>query len=144
MELRAPDEWKGWLGPVAYEEGREYRVREMRDDNAPIDEGMSAVIGGNRYKVSYAMDDKGRITVSNTQIKYILVYMDWETRDLGNVTPEPVTVVLQHLEAGNWVETARQALSPEGEGEEELGADWRFEFILPRDADEKLPASIPA
>lgn len=136
LELSAQNEWRGWLGPVAYEECREYRVRELRDDNAPIDEGMSADIGGNRYTVSYAMDDKGRITVTNAQIKYIRVYMDWQTGDLGNVTPEPVTVVLQHLEAGNWVETARQALSLEGEGEDELGADWRFEFILPRDADE--------
>ena len=138
-ELCAQDEWKGWLGPIDYAAGVEYRVRETSDDevNPVIDDGMSGNIGGKRYKVSYAVDNEGKTIVTNTAANNYLVVMDWEHGELGdNAVSEPVTVVLQHRENGNWVEAARQALSENGEGEEERGADWRVAFAVPIDDDE--------
>ena len=140
LTLSADSSWTASVQVAGY--AADYRFRER--SGGAIDPNTQAAIpvvyGEDTYQANYTVSyqDAGTArTITNTAANNYLVVMDWEHGELGdNAVSEPVTVVLQHRENGNWVEAARQALSENGEGEEERGADWRVAFAVPIDDDE--------
>lgn len=134
VQLNEDDIWKNQIGPVPYDAGKEYRVRELVDGK--VIEGNSAVeIDGKTFKVTYQTDYKGLTTITNSSVKTHYAYKNWVIDGLddvdGEMGPQPVAVVLQYQENGSWQEVQRQALSYDGDPHDDhAGAEWRHGFQI--------------